>query len=305
MAGVSVRVGALCHAYPAPPSPVAVGANVGAVAGATPAALAAPRRGRGAEVVEPLLMVFHDAAFCLYDGEYASVTGPSGAGKSTLLAILAGLEPPLSGTVQVGPYDVTSLDGDALAEYRRLVVGVVFQSYALLDALSAQENVELALAFAGVRPAKRAQRARTLLDEVSLGARSGHLPGELSGGERQRVAVARALANDPALLLADEPTASLDEDAAHAVLDLLEQVRHDRGCTLVVATHNRAVAARAPVRLALVDGRVDRTATTPAGAAASRPRDVQVGIGVGAAAPGPQSWAEQVRQRLRAEGRRP
>jgi putative ABC transport system ATP-binding protein len=178
-------------------------------------------------------------------GGYLALTGASGAGKSTLLSLLGGLERPREGRVQVGGQDLSRLSGDALAAYRRATVGFVFQHFGLIDVLSAQENVEMALALSGTSRRQRRARARELLDQVELAGRADHRPTALSGGERQRVAIARALANRPRLLLADEPTGNLDEAVAHQVLDLLERLRDESGCTLVVVSHNRAVAGRA------------------------------------------------------------
>jgi putative ABC transport system ATP-binding protein len=184
-------------------------------------------------------------------GGYVAVTGPSGAGKSTLLSVLGGLEPLQEGRATVGDVDLAGLAGDDLAGYRRATVGFVFQHFGLLETLTAAENVELAATLAGVRPADRRRRAADLLDAVGLGHRARHAPLQLSGGERQRVAIARALANAPRLLLADEPTGNLDEGSAATVIELLERLRVEHGCTLLVVTHNRALAARAPRRVAL------------------------------------------------------
>jgi len=182
--------------------------------------------------------------------------GPSGAGKSTLLALLGGLDRPQGGELKVGDVDLAGLGGDALAAYRRRTVGFVFQHFGLLDLLSARENVELSLALAGVDRSHRSRRARQLLEGVGLGDRMEHRPSALSGGERQRVAIARALANDPRILLADEPTGNLDAQTALLVLALLERVHREQGCTLIVVTHNEAVAERADRRVMVKAGRV-------------------------------------------------
>ena len=189
-------------------------------------------------------------------GGYASLIGASGAGKTTLLAILGGLEPPQRGSVLVGDIDLASLKGDGLARYRRTTVGFVFQHFGLIGTLSAMENVELASILTCLP--RRARRARTLalLHAVGLGQRTTHKPGELSGGERQRVAIARALANEPRLILADEPTGNLDEASARGVIELLEQLHAERGCTVLVVTHNRAIACRASQQIALTRGRM-------------------------------------------------
>jgi ABC-type lipoprotein export system ATPase subunit len=223
MDGVAVRARDLGHSYPSPNGSLAVLAGIDLDIG---------------------------------PGDYVALSGPSGAGKSTLLSVLGGLERPVRGSVSVGDVEVTGLAGDGLAAYRRETVGFVFQHFGLLETLSAQENVELACALAGMSPARRRSRARDLLDAVDLAARGAHRPGQLSGGERQRVAIARALANRPRLVLADEPTGNLDEESALRVMTLLEGVREQRGYTLLVVTHNRAIASRAGARLALHKGRL-------------------------------------------------
>jgi putative ABC transport system ATP-binding protein len=187
-------------------------------------------------------------------GDYVSLTGPSGAGKTTLLSILGGLEPPTSGEVTVGDHMVVRLKGEELAAFRRTTVGFVFQHFGLLPALTAAENVELALALSGVTPRARRVRAMQLLEAVGLTGRASHLPRALSGGEKQRVAIARATANLPGLILADEPTGNLDLESGNRVLGLLEDMRHQHGCSLIVVSHNPAVADRAAVKYRLLDG---------------------------------------------------
>ncbi len=201
------------------------------------------------------LLVLDGISFSIPSGGYVALTGASGAGKSTLLSILGGLEPPQSGHVHVGGRDLHGLDGDELAAYRRGTVGFVFQHFGLLDTLTAGENVEVALALSGTGGRARRARAGDLLAAVGLSDRAEHRPAALSGGERQRVAIARALANRSQLVLADEPTGNLDEGASNRVLELLERLPAEQGCTLVVVTHDRAVAGRAPARMHLVDGR--------------------------------------------------
>jgi len=185
---------------------------------------------------------------------YVALTGASGAGKSTLLSLIGGLERPQSGELRVGEHRLRQLHGDALAAYRRATVGFVFQHFGLLDLLNARENVELAASLS--RSSQRGQHAARLLDEVGLRDRAGHRPGELSGGERQRVAIARALVNDPSVILADEPTGNLDAASGTRVLDLLERVHAERGCTLLVVTHNESIAERATRRYRLDAGRL-------------------------------------------------
>jgi putative ABC transport system ATP-binding protein len=199
----------------------------------------------------------HDVELEIPAGGYVALTGPSGAGKSTLLSLIGGLERPQSGALRVGDHDLRRLQGDALAAFRRTTVGFVFQHFGLLDLLSARENIELAAALSSPARGRRAL-ALSLLHEVGLSARADHRPGQLSGGERQRVAIARALVNDPSLILADEPTGNLDADSAMRILDLLERIHAERGCTVLVVTHNDAVAQRADRRYRLEGGRLQR-----------------------------------------------
>jgi putative ABC transport system ATP-binding protein len=228
--GAAVAVRGLRHAYPTPDGPLTVldGLDLDVAAGA-----------------------------------YVALAGPSGSGKSTLLAVLGGLERPQAGTVEVGGHDLTGLAGDALAAHRRSLVGFVFQHFGLVETLTAAENVELACALSGLGRARRRRRSAELLGAVGLDARAGHRPDQLSGGERQRVAIARALANSPRLILADEPTGNLDADSGRRVIDLLEAARAARGCTLLVVTHDRAIAARAERRLLLSGGRLTDPGAAP------------------------------------------
>jgi putative ABC transport system ATP-binding protein len=196
----------------------------------------------------------HEVELEIPAGGYVALTGPSGAGKSTLLSLIGGLERPQSGTLTVGQHNLRALRVDELAAYRRTTIGFIFQHFGLLDLLSARENIELAASLSG--SSRRQPQARDLLDEVGLLDRAEHRPGQLSGGERQRVAIARALVNDPSLILADEPTGNLDADSAMRVLDLLERVHTERGCTLLVVTHNEAVAQRAEQRYRMDAGRL-------------------------------------------------
>jgi putative ABC transport system ATP-binding protein len=185
-----------------------------------------------------------------------AVTGTSGSGKTTLLSVLGGLDRAGAGSVVVGDADLATLDRNAMARYRRDVVGFVFQDFGLLGQLTALENVELALTLSRNSRRARRARARDLLTAAGLGERLTHRPHALSGGEKQRVAIARALANEPQLVLADEPTGNLDAVSTTSVLDMLLRVPVEHGATVVVVTHDEAVAARADVRLRLVDGKV-------------------------------------------------
>jgi putative ABC transport system ATP-binding protein len=192
-------------------------------------------------------------------GEALAVMGPSGCGKSTLLHLLGGLDRPSAGELWLNGRRIDRLSERGLAQLRRHEVGFVFQAFHLMDELTAQENVELPALLAGRSPRQARNRARQLLDEVGLADRAGHLPSALSGGQRQRVAIARALANDPQLLLADEPTGNLDSTATLEVLRLFESLHAD-GLTLVVVTHDERIAATADRLITMRDGAfVDET----------------------------------------------
>jgi putative ABC transport system ATP-binding protein len=193
-------------------------------------------------------------------GGYVAITGPSGAGKSTLLSVLGGLDTPQAGAVVVGDHDLHDLRRNQLADYRRQTVGFVFQHFGLLESLTAIENVELACTLAGMPARQRRARAAELLAAVGLDARADHRPVALSGGERQRVAIGRALANEPRLVLADEPTGNLDDDSTEIVVELLESLPAERGCTLVLVTHDHRLARRARQQHHLDGGRLRDTA---------------------------------------------
>ncbi len=201
------------------------------------------------------LTILHPLDLFVPAGRFLAVTGPSGSGKSTLLGLIAGLDSPTSGRIAIDGTDITALGEDALARLRGDKIGFVFQFFHLIPSLTAFENVLVPMEIAGRRDA--ADRARALLAEVGLVARAHHYPSQLSGGEQQRVAIARALSNDPKILLADEPTGNLDSLNGRHVVDLLLEINRARGMTLVLATHDAALAALADARLALADGRAD------------------------------------------------
>ena len=203
------------------------------------------------------LTVLDHVSFDIDAGSTVAIMGASGSGKTTLLAVIGGLDRPPEGEVCVAGRDLTRLDRNEIARYRREVVGFVFQDFGLLGQLNALENVELALTFARVPRRQRRSRARDLLGAVGLGDRLSHRPRALSGGEKQRVAIARALANDPQLVLADEPTGNLDDGSTATVLDLLMRVPAEHGSTVVVVTHDHTVAACADRRLHLTHGRIE------------------------------------------------
>jgi putative ABC transport system ATP-binding protein len=187
-------------------------------------------------------------------GEAVAIVGPSGSGKTSLLMVLAGLERATAGSVTVAGRDITTLGEDALARFRRDMVGIVFQAFHLIPTMTALENVAIPLELAGVRDAE--MRAADSLGSVGLGHRLGHLPGQLSGGEQQRVALARAFAPAPRLLLADEPTGNLDLATGRVVMDLLFAMQARLGTTLLLITHDPALAQRCGRQVRIGDGRV-------------------------------------------------
>jgi putative ABC transport system ATP-binding protein len=187
-------------------------------------------------------------------GQFLAIAGPSGSGKSTLLGLISGLDQPTAGRIEVAGVEITTLDEDALARFRLDHVGYVFQSYHLIATLTAVENVAVPLELAGEPDA--AARAQALLAEVGLAERAHHYPVQLSGGEQQRVAVARAMARRPPLLLADEPTGNLDSATGKQIIELLVGVNRRLGCTLVLVTHDPALAAHADRVVTLRDGRI-------------------------------------------------
>jgi putative ABC transport system ATP-binding protein len=189
-------------------------------------------------------------------GEFVALEGPSGSGKTTLLQLLGTLDRPDEGSILFEGRPLHTLDDRALASLRLNALGFVFQQFNLIPTLTALENVQAALAPRGVRGAALEERAGALLDEVGLGQRVDHLPTHLSGGEQQRVAIARALANEPRVILADEPTGNLDTKTGADVIELLAGLGERHGTTIVVATHDATLAARAPRRVAMRDGAV-------------------------------------------------
>ena len=202
---------------------------------------------------EPLT-ILHPLTAQIPRGQFVAVVGPSGSGKSTLLGLIAGLDAPTSGSVLIDGVDITLLDEDALARLRGEKIGIVFQFFHLIPSLTAHENVAVPMEIAGIAGA--ADRAASLLEEVGLTGRAHHYPSQLSGGEQQRVALARALANNPPIVLADEPTGNLDSTNGRLIMKLLRDTHRTRGTTLVLVTHDAELAAQADARIVLRDGRI-------------------------------------------------
>jgi ABC-type lipoprotein export system ATPase subunit len=189
-------------------------------------------------------------------GEFVSIVGTSGSGKTTLLQLLGTLDRPSGGTLQFEGRDVSRLSDSELADLRQKTLGFVFQHFNLIPTLTARQNVEAALAPSGMPAGERRERASTLLARVGLGDRTDHLPSQLSGGEQQRVAIARALANEPDVVLADEPTGNLDSTTSQEIIDLLRRLSRTEGLSIVLVTHDGAIAASADRILRMSDGRV-------------------------------------------------
>jgi putative ABC transport system ATP-binding protein len=202
---------------------------------------------------EPLT-ILHPLTLQIPHGQFVAIVGPSGSGKSTLLGLIAGLDAPSSGSVLIDTVDITKLDEDRLAKLRGEKIGFVFQFFHLIPSLTAYENVAVPMEIAGVTDVR--SRTERLLEEVGLTGRSHHYPSQLSGGEQQRVALARALANNPPIVLADEPTGNLDSANGRHIMELLRSIHAARGTTIVLVTHDAELAAMADARLVLRDGRV-------------------------------------------------
>jgi putative ABC transport system ATP-binding protein len=206
----------------------------------------------GAEIVEALKTVSLDIA----KNEYVALMGPSGSGKSTLMNLLGCLDSPTSGEYWLNGTEVSTMDDGELAEVRNKEIGFVFQTFNLMPRLSALENVALPLVYAGIGREERLAKARKVLESVGLGDRVNHKPNELSGGQRQRVAVARALVNDPAIILADEPTGNLDSKTSYEIMGLFEQI-HKAGNTVILVTHEHDIALHAHRVVRLRDGLIE------------------------------------------------
>ncbi len=193
----------------------------------------------------------------IHKGEFAALMGPSGSGKSTLMNILGCLDRPTTGSYKLDGSEVSHLTDDELAYTRNRKIGFVFQNFNLLSKLSAVDNVALPLLYAGVGRSERTQRAMHFIEAVGLGPRADHMPSELSGGQRQRVAIARALANDPKIIMADEPTGNLDTKSTHEIMEIFEDL-HAQGRTIILVTHEPEIAACASRQLLVRDGIITR-----------------------------------------------
>jgi len=220
----------------------------------SPAVLRVSALSKQYQVADTAITVLDQVSFSVERGESVAITGPSGSGKSTLLGLIAGLDRPSAGRVEVEGRDLATLSAAELAAFRGRRMGFIFQSYRLLPTLTAEENVRVPLELAGVGDAQAI--AHQWLERVGLGSRTGHLPSRLSGGEQQRVALARALAPSPALIFADEPTGNLDSHNGSHMADLLFDLVADHAATLVLVTHEASLAARAARSIVMRDGRI-------------------------------------------------
>ena len=207
-------------------------------------------------VGETKVRALNGVEFTLYKGEFCAIVGTSGSGKSTLLNMLAGLEKPTKGEIEIGGKHIEKLSEKELVTFRREKVGFIFQSYNLLNTMNALENVAMPALIAGRKKREAFAEARRLLDDLGLGHRLDHRPSELSGGEKQRAAIARALVNRPRVVFADEPTGSLDSHNRREIQDVIQRLRQELGQTFVVVTHDRDMASIADRTVEMADGRI-------------------------------------------------
>ncbi len=202
------------------------------------------------------LEVLHGISLNVYEGEFVSIVGPSGSGKSTLMNIIGALDRPTSGEYILDGVSMDDVDDNQLSHFRNQKIGFVFQTFNLIPRTSALKNVEMPMMYAGVPRRERTERAKKMLELVEMQDRMGHQPNELSGGQKQRVAIARAMANDPAIILADEPTGALDTATGHLVMDLFHHLHKEQGKTIVLITHNPELAEETERILTIRDGRI-------------------------------------------------
>ena len=210
------------------------------------------------------LEILHNINFKMREGEFVSIVGQSGSGKSTLMNLLGALDKPTSGTYILEGEDISGLTDNDLSDIRNQKIGFVFQTFNLIPRSNALRNVELPMLYLGMETSRRIRRARELLDMVGMSDRMRHLPNELSGGQKQRVAIARAMANDPSIILADEPTGALDSATGQLVMDIFHELHEQHGKTIVLITHNERLAAETQRIITLEDGNVvGERANTP------------------------------------------
>ena len=202
------------------------------------------------------LEILHDINFSVQEGEFVSIVGPSGSGKSTLMNLIGVLDRPTEGRDFLDGIDLSRVTDNDLSDIRNKKIGFVFQTYNLIAKTNAQKNVELPMLYAGLGRSERRARARELLEMVEMTDRARHLPEELSGGQKQRVAIARAMANDPAIILADEPTGALDTKTGRLVMDLFHRLHRERGKTIILITHSPELAAETDRIIAIRDGQI-------------------------------------------------
>lgn len=202
------------------------------------------------------LEILHDINFSVQEGEFVSIVGPSGSGKSTLMNLIGVLDRPTEGRYFLDGTDLSRVTDNDLSDIRNKKIGFVFQTYNLIAKTNAQKNVELPMLYAGLGRSERRARARELLEMVEMTDRARHLPEELSGGQKQRVAIARAMANDPAIILADEPTGALDTKTGRLVMDLFHRLHRERGKTIILITHSPELAAETDRIIAIRDGQI-------------------------------------------------
>ncbi|WRS27568.1 ABC transporter ATP-binding protein [Oscillospiraceae bacterium MB08-C2-2] len=202
------------------------------------------------------LEILKKVSLTVYEGEFVSIVGPSGSGKSTLMNIIGVLDSPTEGDYILSGEDIKSMAGNRLADVRNRRIGFVFQTFNLIPRTSALKNVEMPMLYGGMPRTPRLARAKELLELVEMGDRMKHLPNELSGGQKQRVAIARAMANDPDIILADEPTGALDSETGRLVMDLFHRLNREQGKTIVLITHNPELAAETGRILTISDGQI-------------------------------------------------
>ncbi len=202
------------------------------------------------------LEILHGISLSITENEFVAIVGSSGAGKSTIMNVIGLLDSPTSGNYILNQRDTSGLSDDEMSEIRNIEIGFVFQNFNLIPRLSAQKNIELPMLYKGYSSSKRSERAKMLLEMVGMGERSKHLPNQLSGGQQQRVAIARAMANDPTLILADEPTGALDSETGKMIMKIFRDLNRKQGKTIILITHSMELAQQTDRIITLSDGRI-------------------------------------------------